>query len=203
MSATKQLFLSQNLLSLISNLIPMKVLFIVDLQNDFCPNGALSTPKGDVIIPVINKLLPWFDFVLASKDWHPEKTVHFKKWPVHCVRNTHGAEFPSTLNSSKIDKVFLKGTDDKDDGYSAFEASNFNLSDYLKKNNITEFYVAGLVIEFCVKQTVLDALNNGMKTFVISDAVEGIYQNPDDVSLAFEEMKKAGATILHSNEIMV
>lgn len=179
----------------------MKALFIVDLQNDFCPNGALSTPKGDVIIPVVNKLLPRFDFVLASKDWHPENSVHFKKWPAHCVRNTHGAEFPSGLNADKIDKVFLKGTDDKDDGYSAFEASNLNLAEYLKQNKITELYVAGLVIEFCVKQTVLDALKNGIRTFVIVDAVEGIYQNADDVPKAFEEMKKAGATMVHSNEI--
>lgn len=181
----------------------MKALFIVDLQNDFCPNGALPAPKGDTIIPVINKLLPRFDFVLASKDWHPENSVHFKKWPVHCVRDTHGAEFPAALNADKIDKVFLKGTDDKDDGYSAFDASNLNLANYLNQNKITELYVAGLVIEYCVKQTVLDALKNDIRTFVIRDAVEGIYQNPDDVPLAFEVMKKAGATIVNSNDIKV
>ncbi|SMO73278.1 nicotinamidase/pyrazinamidase [Saccharicrinis carchari] len=180
----------------------MKALFIVDLQNDFCPHGALPTPKGDAIIPVVNKLMSKFDFVLASKDWHPEKSVHFKKWPVHCVHDTHGAEFPSSLTVDKIDTIFLKGTDDKDDGYSAFEASNINLADYLKKNKITALYVAGLVIEFCVKRTVMDALKHGLNTFVVKDAVEGIYQNPGDVPLAFEEMKNAGATIIHSSEIV-
>ena len=71
----------------------MKALLIVDLQNDFCPNGALPAPDGDRIVPVINRLMDKFDYVLASKDWHPADTVHFEKWPVHCVRDTPGAEF--------------------------------------------------------------------------------------------------------------
>ncbi len=179
----------------------MKALFIVDLQNDFCPNGALPTPKGDIIIPVINKIMDKFDFVLASKDWHPEHSVHFEKWPKHCIQNTYGAEFPNSLNSEKIHKVFFKGTGDKDDGYSAFEATNENLVDYLKKNNIDELYVTGLTAEYCVKQTVLDSLKNGFKTYVIKDAVEGIYQHEDDVENAFKEMQIAGAIIITSNDI--
>lgn len=180
----------------------MKALFIVDLQNDFCPNGALPTPKGDIIIPVINKLMDKFDLVLASKDWHPENTVHFQKWPKHCVQGTSGAELPAGLNKDKIDMIFLKGTGNKDDGYSAFEATNENLADYLKNKNIDELYVTGLTAEYCVKQTVLDSLKNGIKTFVIKDAVEGIYQNENDVKNAFEEMEKAGASIITSNEIL-
>jgi len=82
----------------------MRALFIVDLQNDFLPNGALPTPKGDIIIPVLNKIMDKFDFVLASKDWHLEKTSHFEKWPVHCVQNSYGAEFPKELNSKKLIK---------------------------------------------------------------------------------------------------
>lgn len=179
----------------------MKALFIVDLQNDFCPNGALPTPKGDIIIPVINKIMDKFDFVLASKDWHPENSEHFNKWPRHCIQNTHGAEFPAGLNAEKINKVFLKGTSDKDDGYSAFEATNENLADYLKRNDIDELYVTGLTAEYCVKQTVLDALKKGFKTYVIKDRVEGIYQHENDVENAFEEMKKAGAIILTSEDI--
>lgn len=180
----------------------MKALFIVDLQNDFCPNGALPAPKGDDIIPIINKLMSKFDFVLASKDWHPENTIHFKKWPVHCVRETPGAEFHAALDTSKIDMVFLKGTGNKDDGYSAFEATNENLIDYLKKNQIGEVYVTGLVIEYCVKQTALDALKAGFKTFVIKEAVEGIYQEEEDVPKAFDEMEAAGASIISANEIL-
>ncbi len=179
----------------------MKALLIVDLQNDFCPTGALPAPKGDAIVPVLNTILPDFDLVLASKDWHPENSIHFEKWPVHCVRDTYGAEFPPELNAGKIDTVFLKGTTDSDDGYSAFEATNINLSEYLAENKVEELYVAGLVIEYCVKQTVLDALENGIQTFVIRDAVEGIYQNRDDVPKALEEMKSAGAVIVQSRDI--
>ncbi len=179
----------------------MKALFIVDLQNDFCPYGALPTPKGNIIIPVVNKLMDKFDFVLASKDWHPEKTVHFDKWPKHCVQDTYGAEFPKDLNAQKINKIFLKGTSNKDDGYSAFESTNENLTEYLRKNNIDELYVTGLTAEYCVKQTVLDALKNGFKTYVIKDGVEGIHQHEDDVEKAFSEMEKEGAIILTSDKI--
>jgi len=179
----------------------MKALFIVDLQNDFCPNGALPTPKGDIIIPVINKLMDKFDFVLASKDWHPENTVHFNKWPKHCIQNSYGAEFPKGLNSEKIHKIFLKGTGNKDDGYSAFEATNENLAEYLIKNNIDELFITGLTAEYCVKQTVLDSIKNRLKTFVIRDAVEGIYQHENDVENAFADMEKAGAIIITSDKI--
>lgn len=178
-----------------------KALLIVDLQNDFCPKGALPAPKGDRIVPVINRMMDKFDFILASKDWHPADTVHFKKWPVHCVRETQGAAFHPSLNTSKIDKVFLKGTDNRDDGYSAFEATNEDLAGYIKAKGIDELYVAGLVIEYCVKQTVLDALKNGIKTFVVKDAVEGIYQHKDDVKNAFEEMEKAGALLIGPDEV--
>ncbi|MEG8946480.1 isochorismatase family protein [Rosettibacter firmus] len=179
----------------------MRALFIVDLQNDFCPGGALPTPKGDIIIPVINKIMDKFDFVLASKDWHPENSVHFNKWPKHCIQGTYGADFPARLNTDKINKIFLKGTGDKDDGYSAFEATNENLVDYLKKNNIDEFYVTGLTAEYCVKQTVLDAIKYGFKTYVIKDGVEGIYQHEDDVENAFKDMENAGAIIITSDNI--
>lgn len=180
----------------------MKALLIVDLQNDFCSGGALPAPKGDSIVPVINKLISKFDFILASRDWHPEKTIHFEKWPVHCVRETLGAAFHSALDTSEIDQIFLKGTGNKDDGYSAFEATNESLVNYLKSNQIDELYVTGLVIEYCVKQTVLDALRYGFKTFVIKEAVEGIYQREEDVPNALEEMKAAGASIISAKEIL-
>ncbi len=179
----------------------MKALLIVDLQRDFCPNGALPAPEGDQIVPVINSLMDKFDYVLASKDWHPANTVHFEKWPVHCVRNTPGAEFHPDLDTTKLDVVLLKGTDNKDDGYSAFEATNENLAVYLRQKRISELYVAGLVTEYCVKQTVLDALRSGFKTFLIEDAVQGICKDENDVPMAIAEMKKAGASIINANEI--
>ncbi len=180
----------------------MKALLIVDLQNDFCPNGALPAPDGDRIVPVINRLMDKFDYVLASKDWHPANTIHFETWPVHCVRDTPGAEFHPDLDASKLDFVFLKGTDNKDDGYPAFEATNENLTTYLRKKKISELYVAGLVTEYCVKQTMLDALKNGFKTFLIEDAVQGICKDKNDVSEAIADMKKAGALMANSGTIM-
>jgi nicotinamidase/pyrazinamidase len=176
-------------------------LLIVDVQNDFCPGGALPTPKGDIVVPVINKLMDKFSLIIASRDWHPEETVHFNRWPVHCVKESHGADFPADLKREKIIQIFEKGTGSKDDGYSAFEATNKNLGEYLKENGVDELYISGLTAEYCVKSTVLDALKYGFKTFVIKDAVEGLRQNKDDFNNAIEEMKNAGAIIIISADI--
>ena len=178
-------------------------LLIVDVQNDFCPGGALPTPQGNIIVPVINKLMDKFDLIIASCDWHPEDTIHFNRWPVHCVKESYGADFPADLKKEKIIQIFEKGTGSKDDGYSAFEATNKNLGGYLKEKKVDELYIAGLTAEYCVKSTVLDALKNGFRTFVIKDGVEGLRQNEDDFDNAFEEMKNAGATIITSNDINV
>ena len=179
----------------------MKALLIIDVQNDFCPGGTLPAPKGNEVVPVINKLIDKFDLVVASKDWHPVETVHFNKWPKHCVQGTTGAEFYPDLHNEKINKVFVKGTGNVDDGYSAFEATNENLAEYLKKQGVDEVYITGLAIEYCVKSTVLDALKNNFKVFVIKDAVEGIYQQEGDVENAFGEMKDAGAKLVTSLEV--
>jgi len=176
-------------------------LLIVDVQNDFCPGGALPTPQGDIVVPVINKLVDKFDLVIASRDWHPRDTIHFNSWPVHCVKESNGADFPADLKKEKFIQIFEKGTGIKDDGYSAFEATNKNLGEYLNEKEIDELYIVGLTAEYCVKSTVLDALKYGFKTFVIKDAVEGIRQNEDDFNNAFEEMKKAGAIIITSDKI--
>jgi len=182
----------------------MKIaLLIVDVQNDFCPGGALPTPQGDIVVPVINKLMDKCDLIIASRDWHPEDTIHFDRWPVHCVRESHGADFPADLKREKIIQIFEKGTCSKDDGYSAFEATNKNLAEYLKEKEIEELYIVGLTAEYCVKSTVLDALKYGYKTFVIEDAVEGLRQNEDDFDNAIEEMKNAGATIITSEDVDV
>ena len=171
-------------------------LLIVDVQNDFCPGGALQTPQGDKVVPVINKMMDKFSLIIASRDWHPESTNHFDKWPTHCVRETYGAEFPVKLRIEKFDQIFDKGTGTKDDGYSAFEATNYNLLEYLKENKVDELFITGLTAEYCVKSTVLDALNHGFKTLVIKEAVEGIRNQEDDFMNSFIEMKKAGAIIV-------
>ena len=105
-----------------------RALLIVDVQNDFCPGGALPAPTGDKVVPVINKIIDKFSNIVASRDWHPKVTVHFNKWPEHCVQNTKGADFPKELNKEKFDQIFEKGTRNIDDGYSAFEATNVDLT---------------------------------------------------------------------------
>lgn len=177
----------------------MKALLIVDLQNDFLPGGALPVPDGDRVIGPINKIIDQFDLVVASKDWHPRETSHFRKWPEHCVQDTPGADFPEALLADKIKKIFLKGTGNKDDGYSAFEATSANLQKYLKKKKVSDLYIAGLATEYCVKSTAMDAREKGFNTVVISTATAGINKNPDDEANALQDMFRAGIRIIDTN----
>jgi len=179
----------------------MKALLVVDVQNDFCPGGALAVKDGDRVVPVINGLMDQFDLVIASKDWHPEKTVHFTKWPVHCVRNTQGAEFHPALNKEKIQKVFLKGTGDRDDGYSAFEATSDDLEKFLRQNQVDGLYVTGLATDYCVKRTAMDAMMRGFKTFVVTDAVRAVNLKPNDGAKALAEMESAGVKPVTSEQL--
>ncbi len=179
----------------------MKGMLVVDVQNDFCPGGALAVPKGDRVVPVINGLMDRFQFVVASKDWHPRDSVHFKKWPPHCVQNTGGAEFHPQLNSGKIRQVFLKGTRNRDDGYSAFEATSDDLATVLRDNGITDLYVTGLATDYCVRASALDAVKKGFHTYVVTDAVEAVNVNPDDGNKALEEMKKSGVELVASSDV--
>ena len=176
----------------------MNALLIVDLQNDFLPGGALPAPEGNKIIPEINRIMDKFDVVIASKDWHPENSIHFDRWPPHCVRNTEGADFPEGLNAEKIQAEFLKGTGDRDDGYSAFEATSANLDAFLRGKNITRLFLAGLTTEYCVKATALDAIKNGYQTFVITNATAGVKAEPGDEERAYREMQEAGIKVLNT-----
>jgi nicotinamidase/pyrazinamidase len=178
-----------------------KALLIVDVQNDFCPGGALAVKDGDKVVPVINGIIDKFDLVLASKDWHPVDSVHFEKWPVHCVQNTYGADFHPDLQTDKIDRVLLKGTQNKDDGYSAFEATNVSLADFLRGEGVTDLYVCGLATDYCVKATALDACKLGFRTYVITDAVAAVNLNPGDDKKALEEISSQGCILVNSNEI--
>ena len=179
----------------------MRALIIVDVQNDFCPGGALPAPEGDRVVPVINKIIDRFPFVVASRDWHPEGTVHFEKWPAHCVENTYGADYHPDLKKEKIDVHLFKGTGNVDDGYSAFEAANINLEQLLKEKEVDEVYVGGLTTEYCVKSTAIDSQKNGFRTFLVTDAVEGVKQNPGDVEKAIDEMAGLGIGMVNSNQV--
>jgi nicotinamidase/pyrazinamidase len=203
----------------------MNALVIVDLQNDFLPGGALPVPSGDEVIPLANRLQNQFELVVATQDWHPPNHGSFaanhpgKKpgdrimldgieqilWPVHCVQDTHGAEFASSFDMKRIASVFKKGTDPRIDSYSAFfdnaHRRATGLGDYLKDRSIKDVYLLGLALDYCVKYSALDARQLGFKTHVIVDACRGIALERDDLDRALDEVKKAGATLVQSREL--
>lgn len=203
----------------------MNALVIVDLQNDFLLGGALPVPHGDEVIPLANELQQRFDLVLATQDWHPPDHGSFapnhpgKKpgdriildgieqilWPVHCVQNTHGAEFAPLFDTSRIAHVFHKGTERNIDSYSTFfdnaHRRHTGLARYLRKRSIKDIYLMGLALDYCVKYSVLDARHLGLNTHVILDGCRGIELEIGDIERALEEMKQAGATILKSGDL--
>lgn len=179
----------------------MKGLIIVDVQKDFCPGGSLGTAKGNEIIPVINKLMDKFDVIVASKDWHPAKTVHFENWPVHCVRGTVGAKFHKQLDVERINEVALKGTGNSDDGYSAFEATNIDLYYWLRKHDVTDVYICGIATEYCVNATAIDAHKAGFKTYIVKDAIAAVEATPGDADKALAAMQEAGIKLVNRKEI--
>ncbi len=202
----------------------MKALLLVDIQNDFIPGGALPVPDGDAIIPVVNDLMPYFDLVVATQDWHPQNHGSFasnhpgKKvydvielnglqqilWPDHCVQGSKGADFAPGLNTNPVEAIFRKGTDPGIDSYSGFfdngRKKSTALADYLRGRQIDEVYVVGLAGEFCVNFTILDAVDQGFKTYLIEDGTRPL--NKDDFEKAKANMKAKGVGIITSNEIV-
>ncbi|HEY7547814.1 MAG TPA: bifunctional nicotinamidase/pyrazinamidase [Blastocatellia bacterium] len=184
-------------------------LVLVDVQNDFCPGGALAVPEGDKIIPVINQLMPLFPLVFATEDWHPSNHISFKErggpWPPHCVQGTTGAQLHPGIDQTKIDLLFRKATTPDRDAYSGFEASDEkgrSLDEALKQNGVKTIYVAGLATDYCVRATVLDGLKNGYEVVVVTDAMRAVEVNPGDGQRAIEEMRSRGARLVASRDII-
>ena len=180
----------------------MKALLIVDVQNDFCPGGTLPAPEGDRVVPVINRLMDVFPLIVASKDWHPQTTVHFDTWPKHCIQGTKGAELHPDLTQDRIGQIVLKGTRDRDEGYSAFESTNIDLERFLKDRGVDSLYITGIATEYCVKESALDAVKKGFSTYIITDAVQGIQVHEGDVEKALQDMKTAGVKVISSDEVL-
>jgi nicotinamidase/pyrazinamidase len=181
-----------------------KALLIVDVQNDFCPGGALGVPEGDKIIPAINKYIKIFAKkklpIFTTRDWHPAKTKHFKDfggvWPAHCVHNTTGAAFHPKLKLPKAVILLYKGMDPAKDSYSVFQAedtSGTSFLNLLKILRINELYIGGLATDYCVKFSAFDALKNGFKVKLLMDAIKGVNLKPDDSEKAIKEMVRKGA----------
>lgn len=182
-------------------------LIIVDVQNDFCPGGALPVSAGDSVVPILNRYIEAFSKsdapIYATRDWHPEKHVSFKErggpWPPHCVQGTEGAAFHPRLALPKNVTILSKGTDPNQEAYSGFQGTD--LAERLRRQAVGRVFVGGLATDYCVKNTVLDALNEGFETVLLEDASRGVNVQPRDSERAKEEMKKAGASVVTINQI--
>ena len=188
-----------------------KALLVVDIQNDFCPGGALGVRKGDQIIPTVNKYVDLFlknQFpVFVSRDWHPENSKHFKEsggpWPAHCVKNTKGAEFHPDFQVPDDAIILSKGTDPDMDGYSVFDAhdlENKPFIDLLKKMGIDELYIAGIATDYCVRMTSLDAFKNSFKVNILTDAIKGV--DEQDSKHAIDEIVAKNGKLKIFSEVL-
>jgi nicotinamidase/pyrazinamidase len=183
---------------------PKQALIVVDVQNDFCPGGTLAVAHGDEVVEPLNKQIDEFlergAPVYKSRDWHPATTKHFEAyggtWPVHCVQNTKGAEFHPALRDDPRITVVSKGLGDTD-CYSAFDETD--LVSQLREQGVEEVVVGGLATDYCVKNTVLDALKHGFKVKLLENATRAVDLQPGDGDRAIEEMRAAGAEIVSTD----
>lgn len=184
-----------------------KALIIVDIQNDFCEGGSLAVVDGNKTISIINNLQKNgnYDLIVTTQDFHPQNHSSFMSnskdgiWVDHCVQGTIGANFHKDLDLSNVNKNFPKGMSPAVDSYSGFydndRKSSTGLSEYLKANEITDVDVVGLALDYCVKATAIDALQEGFKTKVISSATRAVNINPDDGQKAIDELRNKGVIV--------
>jgi len=174
-------------------------LIIVDVQRDFCLGGALPVPAGDQVVPVLNeyiRLLKKADArVFATRDWHPPNHVSFKTyggpWPPHCIQQSEGAKFHPDLKLPDDTSIISKAMEPSKESYSGFDDTE--LADKLKTQGVKRVFVGGLATDYCVKNTVLDAIKLGFETVLLLDAVQGIDVKPGDAEKAIDEMVLKGA----------
>jgi nicotinamidase/pyrazinamidase len=200
----------------------MNALVLTDIQNDFCAGGALAVPDGDAIVSLANRLIPCFDIVLATLDWHPADHGSFAVnhpgrntfelidlgglpqvlWPTHCVQWTGGAQFHPELNTRGIARIFPKGLDPQIDSYSGFfdngRKRSTGLGEWLKDRGITEVAICGLTTDYCVKATACDATSLGLRALLIQDACRGVGLRPGDIPEALDAMRRAGVILTES-----
>ncbi len=181
------------------DLHPGDGLLAVDVQNDFLPGGALGVPRGDEVVSVLNRYVAAFRArglpIFASRDWHPAKHCSFREeggvWPVHCVAGTKGAEFHTDFHLAPSAIVISKATDPKEDAYSAFEGTA--LDEHLRKTGVRCLFIGGLATDYCVLNTVRDAIKRGYAVWLLMDGIRAVNLKPDDGRKAEEEMVRLGA----------
>jgi nicotinamidase/pyrazinamidase len=191
-------------------------LIIVDVQHDFCRNGALAVPDGDAVVPVINSVIDQFPAVVATQDWHPSGHISFASaspggtlystvtvdgieqtlWPDHCVAGTYGAGLHRDLKTEHCSLILRKGTSPGLDSYSAFfendRTTATGLSGYLQERGFRSLVICGLALDYCVFYTAADALRLGFEVSLLEDAVRGVNVPPGSVGRAVFEMKSSG-----------
>ncbi len=201
------------------------VLIVTDVQNDFCPGGALAVGEGDRIVPVINGIIDRFHRIVATQDWHPKRHLSFasnhpgKKpydqvelggvvqtlWPDHCVAGTAGAAFHPGLNPDRFDIIGRKGTNPAVDSYSAFlendKKTRTGLDGYLKSIGAERVFFCGLATDYCVFYSAMDAASFGFDTLVIIDACRGINVPAGSIERSIGEMKGKGIRMIESGEL--
>jgi len=201
------------------------VLLVIDVQNDFCPGGALAVPHGDQVIAPIHRIAPSFEHIVLTQDWHPANHSSFapshpgKKpydsiplaygtqtlWPAHCVQGTRGAEFHPALALTRAELILRKGFRPQIDSYSAFfendRATPTGLASYLRERGLSRVFLAGLAYDYCVGHSALDARRLGLPAFVLRDACRAIDLNGSAAAID-AEFVKAGVNVIESHEIL-
>lgn len=177
-------------------------LIIVDVQNDFCPGGALAVAEGDTVIPILNRLAAHFGTVVATQDWHPETHMSFVAqggtWPPHCVAGTPGANFHPALDREAIDLVVRKAMLAEQDAYSGFDGTD--LAAQLRARGVQRVYIGGLALDYCVDATARDARAAGFETTVIRDATRAVF--PEQASQKLDAWREAGIGIATSATLL-
>ncbi len=203
----------------------MRALILVDLQYDFMPGGALAVARGDEVVAIANRVLPYFSTVVATQDWHPANHKSFAvnnpgtkpydlgtlggepqvMWPAHCVQGTRGADLHADLDRARITEIFHKGTDASIDSYSGFFDNGHEkatgLGEWLAARWIEQVYVLGLATDYCVKFTALDARSLGLDVKLIEDGCRGVDLQPGDSDRAISELRAAGVAIVEGGSI--
>jgi nicotinamidase/pyrazinamidase len=176
----------------------MRALIVVDVQNDFCPGGALAVPDGDAVVEPVNRLASEASFVVATRDWHPPDHGSFAEqggqWPIHCVQGTPGAELNPGIDVAEIDEVIDKGQLRGSDGYSGFEGTR--LEQLLRSRGVDTVEVAGLALDYCVRATALDAKRAGFDVVVHRGATRAVEVEPGDGERAVQELRAAGIDVV-------
>lgn len=200
----------------------MNALLLIDIQNDFCPGGALAVPDGDSVVEVANRLQPRFDLVIATQDWHPSDHGSFAAnhpgrapgevielggqpqilWPTHCVQGSSGAAFHPGLDLDRVSAIVRKGTDPGIDSYSAFfdngHLRTTGMAGLLREQGVDHIYLVGLATDYCVKFTALDGVREGFGATVLVDGCRGVELESGDVERALDEMQEEGVEIATS-----